>query len=97
MSDAVVPHKSGTSAPRMRFSPGRLIDRAVESDLFYSFRRSKITIVAAAVTILFFLLAILAPLISVQNPFDPAQLQLMNSRIAPENSTPTCSSPSPPS
>nr|WP_244568065.1 ABC transporter permease [Bradyrhizobium erythrophlei] len=67
----------------MRFSPGRLISRAIESDLFYSLRRSKITMVAAAVTILFFLLAIFAPLISVQNPFDPAQLQLMNSRIAP--------------
>jgi len=83
MSDAVVPHKPDSSAPRMRFSPGQFISRAVESDLFYSFRRSKITMVAAAVTILFFLLAIFAPLISVQNPFDPAQLQLMNSRIAP--------------
>src|SRR5947199_9877828 len=39
--------------------------------------------VAAAVTLLFFLLAILASVLSVQNPFDPAQLQLMNSRIAP--------------
>ena len=39
--------------------------------------------VAAAVTVLFFLLAILAPLLAVQNPFDPAQLQLMNSRISP--------------
>lgn len=83
MSDAVVPHKPDSSAPRMRFSPGQFIGRAVESDLFYSFRRSKITMVAAAVTILFFLLAIFAPLFVVQNPFDPAQLQLMNSRIAP--------------
>ena len=83
MSDAVVPHKPDSSAPRMRFSPGQFISRAVESDLFYSFRRSKITMVAAAVTILFFLLAIFAPLFVVQNPFDPAQLQLMNSRIAP--------------
>ena len=39
--------------------------------------------VAAAVTVLFFLLAIFAPLLAVQNPFDPAQLQLMNSRISP--------------
>jgi peptide/nickel transport system permease protein len=57
--------------------------RAVESDLFYSFRRSRLTMVAAAVTVLFFLLAILASVLSVQNPFDPAQLQLMNSRIPP--------------
>jgi len=39
--------------------------------------------VAAAVTVLFFLLAIFASAISVQNPFDPAQLQLINSRIPP--------------
>jgi peptide/nickel transport system permease protein len=83
MSDAVVPHKSGSTAPRMRFSPRALFGRVVESDLFYSFRRSKITMIAAAVTALFFLLAIFAPLFVVQNPFDPAQLQLMNSRIAP--------------
>jgi peptide/nickel transport system permease protein len=83
MSDAVVPHKPDSSTPRMRFSPGPFISRAIESDLFYSFRRSKITMVAAAVTMLFFLLAIFAPLFVVQNPFDPAQLQLMNSRIAP--------------
>ena len=51
--------------------------------MFYSFRRSRLTMVAAAVTALFFLVAILAPVLAVQNPFDPAQLQLMNSRIAP--------------
>src|SRR5260370_42068055 len=39
--------------------------------------------VAAAVTLLFFLLAIFASVLAVQNPFDPAQVQLMNSRIAP--------------
>src|SRR5260370_17650933 len=39
--------------------------------------------VAAAVTVLFFLLAIFASVLAVQNPFDPAQLQLMNSRISP--------------
>ena len=83
MSDAVVPHKAEPSAPPARFAPGRWFGRVVESDLFYSFRRSRLTMVAAAVTALFFLAAIFAPLISVQNPFDPAQLQLMNSRIAP--------------
>ena len=39
--------------------------------------------VAAAITLLFFLLAIFASALAVQNPFDPAQLQLMNSRISP--------------
>ena len=82
MSDAVVPHPSKSNAPPVRASRGWL-KRALDSDLFYSFRRSKMTMVAAAITILFFLLAIFASVISVQNPFDPAQLQLMNSRIAP--------------
>jgi peptide/nickel transport system permease protein len=81
MSDAVVPHKTDSSAP-LSHAPGRL-KRLIESDLFYSFRRSKLTMLAAAVTLLFFLLAIFAPLLSVQNPFDPAQLQLINSRIPP--------------
>src|SRR5204862_3346392 len=59
------------------------LKRALNSDIFYSFRRSRMTMVAAAVTLLFFLLAIFASALSVQNPFDPAQLQLMNSRISP--------------
>jgi peptide/nickel transport system permease protein len=79
MSDAVVPQKA---EPGARQSVGWLT-RMIESDLFYSFRRSRLTMVAAAVTLLFFLLAIFASLIAVQDPFDPAQLQLMNSRIAP--------------
>src|SRR3954471_7655165 len=81
MSDAVVPHRVEPSAPRVRGTGW--IKCALDSDIFYSFRRSRLTMVAAAVTILFFLLAIFASVLSVQNPFDPAQLQLMNSRISP--------------
>jgi peptide/nickel transport system permease protein len=81
MSDAVVPHKAEAAAPDRRSSGW--FARMVESDLFYSFTRSKLTMVAAAVTLLFFLIAIFAPLLAVQNPFDPAQLQLLNSRIPP--------------
>jgi peptide/nickel transport system permease protein len=83
MSDAVVPHHSETDTPPVPTSSAGWFRRAIESDLFYSFRRSKLTMVAAAVTLLFFLLAIFASLLSVQNPFDPAQLQLINSRIPP--------------
>jgi peptide/nickel transport system permease protein len=79
MSDAALPHKApSTHAPTVGF-----IRRALDSDVFYSFRRSRLTIVAAIVTLFFFLLAVAAPLISVQNPFDPSELQLINSRIAP--------------
>lgn len=63
-------------------TPG-LFARAIDSDIFYSFRRSRLTIVAASIVLLLVLAAILAPLLAVQNPFDPAQLELMNSRISP--------------
>ncbi|UZE51248.1 ABC transporter permease [Rhodopseudomonas sp. P2A-2r] len=66
-------------APRHR----SLFARAIDSDIFYLFRRSKMTMVAAFVTLVFFLLAIFATWLAVQNPFDPAQLELINSRIAP--------------
>ena len=81
MSDAIVPRKTESSASLS--ATAGWFARLIDSDLFHSFRRSKLTMVAAAVTVLFFLLAIFAPLLSPQNPFDPAQLQLMNSRIPP--------------
>ena len=80
MSETAVPHQADPSATAATAS---WFARALDSDIFYSFRRSRLTMVAAAVTVLFFLVAILAPVFAVQNPFDPAQLQLMNSRIAP--------------
>ncbi|HXI07827.1 MAG: ABC transporter permease [Bradyrhizobium sp.] len=79
MTDATVPRPA---AARTSQGAGWL-RRALDSDIFYSFRRSPLTMVAAIVTLLFFLVAILAPLLAVQNPFDPAQLQLLNSRISP--------------
>ena len=82
MSDAVVPQQAEPSAVPARAGVG-WVRRAIDSDIFYSFRRSKMTMVAATITLLFFLLAIFASVHAVQNPFDPAQLQLMNSRISP--------------
>ncbi len=58
---------------------GRLLD----SDLWASFKRSKVAMAAAFLTLLFFLAAILAGALSPQDPFDPAQLELLNSRIPP--------------
>jgi peptide/nickel transport system permease protein len=57
--------------------------RALDSDILASFRASKMTVVAGAVTLAFLLLALLAGLISPQNPFDPSQLELINSRLPP--------------
>jgi peptide/nickel transport system permease protein len=64
-------------------APVSLTGRFFDSDVWASFRRSKLTIAAAIVTVLFFALAILAGVLSAQDPFDPAQLELMNSRIPP--------------
>ena len=82
MTDAAVPRPAEAAASRASKDIG-WFRRALDSDIFYSFRRSRMTMIAAVITILFFLLAILAPVLVVQNPFDPAQLQLMNSRISP--------------
>jgi peptide/nickel transport system permease protein len=82
MSDAVVPREAEPSKPRVAVGANWL-RRALDSDIFHSFTRSRMTMVAAGITALFFLLAVFAPVLSVQNPFDPAQLQLMNSRISP--------------
>src|SRR4029079_4799044 len=82
MSDAVVPHQAERSAPNA-VRGASWLSRALDSDIFHSFTRSRMTMIAAGVTVLFFLLAIFASQLAVQNPFDPAQLQLMNSRISP--------------
>ena len=66
MSEAVVQHKSEERPSQRAPQPGRL-RRILESDLFYSFRRSRITMIAAVVTLLFFLLAIFASMLAVQN------------------------------
>src|SRR5215471_1760143 len=82
MTDAAVPRPAAAAAPSGGKGAGWL-RRALDSDIFYSFRRSRMTMIAAVITALFFLLAIFASWLAVQNPFDPAQLQLMNSRISP--------------
>src|SRR5580692_5707896 len=83
LSEAVVANQADAGAPRRRLFGRGWLGRAIDSNLFYAFRRSRLTMVAAGVTLLFFLLAILAPFLAVQNPFDPAQLQLLNSWIPP--------------
>lgn len=60
-----------------------MLSRALDSDLWYSFTRSPVVMVAAAVTLVYFLAAIFAPLVAPQNPFDPASLSLSDSFTAP--------------
>jgi peptide/nickel transport system permease protein len=57
--------------------------RFLDSDVWASFKRSKLTMAAAFLTAMFMAAAVLAGLLSPQDPFDPAQLELMNSRLPP--------------
>jgi peptide/nickel transport system permease protein len=57
--------------------PGFLA-RVLDSDLFYSFKKSPLTVVAAVVTLVCFSAALLAPWIAPHNPFDLRTLNLMD-------------------
>ena len=59
------------------------LQRAFDSDIFWSFRHSRTAIVAAIVLLILFAAALFAPLIATQNPFDVAQLDLMSSELPP--------------
>ncbi len=63
-------------------APSRM-RRALDSDLFYAFKRSPVAMVSAVVAAVLILSAIFAPLIAPTNPFDPASLNLMNGFTGP--------------
>ncbi len=71
-----------TPAPIAPKPPGRLF-RIWDSDIFYSFRRSPVTMLAAFVTIVLVLAAVFAPLIAPYDPFRPGSLNLMDGFTAP--------------
>ncbi|MBD2746813.1 ABC transporter permease [Microvirga sp. BT688] len=77
MADAI------QAAPTPHSPPTTWAGRFFDSDVWASFKRSKLTMVAAVLTGLFMASAILAGVLSPQDPFDPAQLELMNSRLPP--------------
>jgi len=51
--------------------------------LWARFRRAPVALVAAGVTALMVLAALFAPLLAIQNPFDPASLELANALFPP--------------
>ena len=57
--------------------------RFLDSDFFYSFRRSPVAIVSFVVVCILMLSAIFAPLIAPTSPFDPASLNLMDGFTPP--------------
>ena len=54
-----------------------------DSDIVYSFLSSRVTIAAAAVTLVIMLAALLAPVIATQDPYDLRQLSLLDSHNPP--------------
>lgn len=54
-----------------------------DSDVWYSFTRSKVTMIAAFVTAVMIMSAVCAPLIAPHNPFDLASIDLMDSQTPP--------------
>ena len=73
------------SSPEIEPAGSRMgvLARAWDSDVAYSFRRSPVTIVSAIVAVVMILSAIFAPLIAIQDPFDAAQLNLMDGFTPP--------------
>jgi len=70
------------AAPVPQSQPTTWAGRFLDSDIWASFKRSKLTMAAAFLTFLFMAAAVLAGL-APQDPFDPAQLDLLNSRLPP--------------
>jgi peptide/nickel transport system permease protein len=62
--------------------PGAL-RRLLDSDLFWSFRRSPVTVAAAAVSLVLVLGAVLAPVVAPHDPYDLASLNLLDARNPP--------------
>ena len=66
-----------------RPAPRGLLDRILDSDLFYSFSRSPVTVLAALVTAVMMGAAAFAPWVAPHRPFDLATLDLLDAFLPP--------------
>ncbi len=76
----------GKAPEPMVAEPNWLKDKLVrflDSDVYFSFKRSPVTIVAFTTVVILVLGALLGPWIAPQNPHDPAQLNLMDGFTPP--------------
>jgi peptide/nickel transport system permease protein len=76
-SKARVGAAAGDTAGRGAFA------RMLDSDIWYSFRHSPLTIAAAIVSLILVLAALFAPIIAPHDPFDPASISIMDSFYPP--------------
>lgn len=65
------------SAPKTR------LQRFLDSDVFFSYRRSPVAILASVVALALVLMAVLAPWLAPHTPFDPATIDLMDGFTKP--------------
>jgi peptide/nickel transport system permease protein len=70
-------------APSLARRGADALQRFLDGDVFHSFKRSPVTIVAFLVTMVLFLMAALAPWIAPHDTQDVATLNLMNARLPP--------------
>lgn len=56
---------------------------AWDSDIAYSFRKSRVAVISTLLLLAMFLAAIFAPHLAPQNPFDIAELSLFDSELPP--------------
>ena len=59
------------------------VHRFLDSDVYFSFKRSKVTVTAAVIAAGMVLGALFAPWIAPHNPFDPASLNLLDAFTPP--------------
>lgn len=64
-------------------SPPSRFNRFMDSDLMFSFLSSKLTVVSAIITLIFFVAAIFAPLVAPHRPFEPATIDLLDAFTPP--------------
>lgn len=74
---------AGAAAPKVAPASRSRLALFLDSDLVYSFTRSKIVMLAAAVTVLMLLAAVLAPWLAPHNPYDLKSLSLLDSNNPP--------------
>jgi peptide/nickel transport system permease protein len=64
-------------------TPPSSLSRWRDSDIWFSFTRSPVTMLSAAVTLLFFIIAGFAPLIAPHDPFDLVSIDILDASLPP--------------
>lgn len=77
------PEVEQVPSPAANGTPRGPLARALDSDLWYSFKRSPLVVTAAVVVAVMVTGAVLAPWIAPYEPFDPATLNLLDAATAP--------------